>query len=329
MIRHIPKAELHCHIEGAAAPDLALSQADAYKVDVSAHIDREKGYLWKDFSSFLETYDLVASLFRTPEDYALLAETHYLGLARQNCLYAEIFVSPGHAGRIGCSYRTLIAAIAEGMDNALAKTGIEGRMIVTGIRHEGAEAVEDAARLAAKHPHRLVTGFGMAGDERVGHVSQFARAFDIAREGGLQTTCHAGEFGGAGSVEATLEHIGPSRIGHGVRAIENPAAVERLAETGTVLEVCPVSNLVLGVFPSARAHPLRQLQEAGCQVTLNSDDPPHFHTTLENEYRVAAESFGYDEDALLDLTCTAINAAFVDGDTRKRLLEKCVPGAIE
>ena len=329
MIRNIPKAELHCHIEGAAEPLLALAQAAKYGVDLSDRVDPNRGYLWADFTSFLETYDLVASLFRTPEDYVLLAEAHYLNLARQNCIYAEIFISPEHAERIGCSYRTLVAAIAEGMENARTATGIEGRMIVTGIRHAGVDAVEEAAQLAIDHPHPLVTGFGMAGDERTGHPSDFTRAFDIARDGGLGITCHAGEFGGADSVEAVLDYLRPERIGHGVRAIENPALVRRLAESGTVLEVCPVSNLVLGVFASIEAHPLRQLVEAGCRVTLNSDDPPHFHTTLENEYAVACGDFGFDGAALAGFTRTAIEAAFVDGDTRKHLLEKCAAGAIE
>ena len=328
MVHHLPKAELHCHIEGAAEPALALAQAAKYGIDVSAHVDPEKGYLWEDFTSFLQVYDLVASLFRTPEDYVLLAETHYRNLARQNCIYAEIFVSPEHAERIGCSYQTLVAAIGEGMEHASEKTGILGRMIVTGIRHAGVDAVEQAARLAVNHPHPLVTGFGMAGDERIGHLPDFAKAFDIARDGGLGITCHAGEFGGAESVEAVLDHVRPSRIGHGVRAIENPVLVERLAEGGTVLEVCPVSNLVLEVFSSVESHPLRRLYETGCRITLNSDDPPHFHTTLENEYAVASEGFGFNDAALLDFTRTAIEAAFVDGDTRNRLLEKCVPGGI-
>ena len=192
-----------------------------------------------------------------------------------------------------------------------------------------AEKVEAAAKLASAKPHPLITGFGMAGDERIGHPSDFTRAFDIARDGELGITCHAGEFGGADSVEAALDYLKPDRIGHGVRAIEHPALVRRLAESGTVLEVCPVSNLVLGVFPSVEAHPLRQLVDAGCKVTLNSDDPPHFHTTLENEYAVASEAFGFDDTALAGFTRTAIEAAFVDGDTRARLLEKCAAGGIE
>ncbi|MCB1387090.1 MAG: adenosine deaminase [Nitratireductor sp.] len=325
----MPKAELHCHIEGAATPELVLAQAAKYGVDVSGTVDAHRGYVWEDFTSFLKAYDLAASLFRTPEDYIGLARDHFVRLAGQGCIYGEVFSSPDHAERMGCSYPAMTEAIAEGIDQARVETGIEGRIVVTGVRHVGIEAVEKAAMLAVRHPHPLVTGFGMAGDERVGHPSQFRRAFDIARDGGLGLTCHAGEFGGPQSVEAVLDHLAVSRIGHGVRAIEKPDLVRRLADEAIVLEVCPVSNVVLGVFASAQAHPFPALLAAGCRVTLNSDDPPHFHTSLEKEYAVARDAMGISRSQLLACTRTAIEAAFVDGETRRTLLEKCDAAAIE
>lgn len=321
-ISELPKAELHCHIEGAAKPDLVIAQADHYRVDASTHVDRERGYLWTDFTSFLSSYDFVASLFRTPEDYVRLSEAHFMNLAAQNCIYGEVFASPDHAARIGCSYVALIEAIAEGINLAKAASGIEGRIIVTGVRHVGVEAVEEAARLSVAHPHPLVTGFGMAGDERSGKMQDFSRAFDIARDGGLGLTVHAGEFGGPQNVRDALDHLKVSRIGHGVRAIEDPDLVKRLADEAIVLEVCPASNIVLEVFPSLENHSFPGLETAGCVMTLNSDDPPHFHTSLTNEYEIAGNDFGYDEKKLLGFTTNAINAAFVDGETRKRLLEK-------
>ncbi len=323
MIKKLQKAELHCHIEGAAEPDLVLAQAKKYGVDASHTVDLKNGYLWHDFTAFLKAYDFVASLFRSPEDYVLLSESYFKKLAGQNALYGEIFASPDHAARIGCSYNTLIEAIAEGIRIAKVDTGIEGRIVVTGVRHVGPEAVEQAAKLAVANPHPLVTGFGMAGDERMDRPLVFKRAFDIARDGGLGLTVHAGEFGGPESVREALDHLKVSRIGHGVRMIEDPDLVKRIAEEGIVLEVCPASNVALNVYDNLKSHPLRRLQEAGVIVTLNSDDPPHFHTSLENEYRIAADDFGYTQDELLGFTNNAINAAFVDGDTRKVLLEKC------
>nr|MBA3446291.1 adenosine deaminase [Pseudaminobacter sp.] len=200
--------------------------------------------------------------------------------------------------------------------------GIEGRMIVTGVRHVGLESIEAAARFAAKCRHPLVTGFGVAGDERHGEMEDYVRAFEIAREAGLGITVHAGEFGGWESVEAALDHIRPTRIGHGVRAIENPDLVKRIADEGVVLECCPGSNIALKVFGSFADHPFPQLKAAGCKVTLNSDDPPYFWTSLKREYDIAAEHFGMSDKALLGVTRTAIEAAFVDRKTKAALLAR-------
>lgn len=323
LARVMPKAELHCHIEGAARPELVLEQARRKGVDASRFVDGARGYIWQDFTSFLAAYDFAASLFDTPEDYVRLTEDHYLNLSAQNCIYGEVFASSDHAEHNGFSYGELIAAMAEGMERARLATGIEGRIIPVGIRHKGPEAVMRAAQLAVAHPHPLVTGFGMAGDERFGEPADFAAAFAMAGEAGLGLTVHAGELCGPRSVREAIDHLGVRRIGHGVRAIEDAALVERLAAERIVLEVCPASNIALGVYGSYGAHPLAKLREAGCIVTLNSDDPPHFSSSIEREYEIAAEEFGFDGDALAEMTANALEAAFVDGDTRQRLLEKC------
>lgn len=324
---NVPKAEIHCHIEGAALPGLVLAQAARYGADVSAFLSPERGYLWSDFTSFLKAYDGAAALFRTPDDYAALAETYLASLAAEGAIYSEFFISTDHARNAGLSARAYVEGLAEGMARAKAAHGIESRMIATGLRHMGPEAVEAAARTAAELGHPLVTGFGMAGEERMYRPADFARAFDLAREAGFGITVHAGELAGWESVEQALDHLRPARIGHGVRAIEKPALVERIAREGVVLETCPVSNIALSVFPSFETHPFRALERAGCKMTLNSDDPPHFHTSLRREYEVAADLWGYDEAALLGFTRTAIEAAFIDGETRAALLEQCVlPG---
>ncbi|WP_048649223.1 adenosine deaminase [Nitratireductor soli] len=317
----VAKAELHCHIEGAASPDLVVVQARKYGVDTSSFL-RDGAYIWHDFTSFLAAYDAAAGLFRTEEDYALLAEDYLTGLARDGAIYSEIFISPDHAGKAGLSPGAYADALGEGIVRARASTGIEGRMIVTGIRHFGASSVMAAARFAAGCGHRLVTGFGMAGEERFGHPRDYVGAFDMAREAGLGTTVHAGELAGWESVAAALDHIRPARIGHGVRAIENPDLVRRLADERVVLEVCPVSNVTLKVFADFASHPLPQLLAAGCRVTLNSDDPPHFHTSLAHEYAVAARVFDLDDNALAGLTRTALEAAFIDEATRAMLLRR-------
>jgi adenosine deaminase len=315
------KAELHCHIEGAAAPELVIRQAQKYGKDVSPYI-QDGSFVWHDFTSFLRAYDFAADLFRTEDDYARLSEHYLTSLARDGAIYSEVFTSPDHAMKAGLSPQAYTDALGEGMARAKAKTGIEGRMIVTGVRHVGLESIEAAARFAARCGHPLVTGFGVAGDERHGDMEDYVRAFEIAREAGLGITVHAGEFGGWESVQAALDHIRPSRIGHGVRAIENPDLVKRIAAEGVVLECCPGSNIALKVFDSYVEHPFPALRDAGCKVTLNSDDPPYFWTTLKHEYDIAAEHFGMSDKDLTAVTRTAIEAAFVDKKTKAQLLAR-------
>jgi adenosine deaminase len=315
------KAELHCHIEGAAAPELVIRQAQKYGKDVSPFI-QNGSFVWHDFTSFLNAYDFAADLFRTEEDYARLSEHYLTSLARDGAIYSEVFTSPDHAIKAGLSPQAYTDALGEGMQRAKAKTGIEGRMIVTGVRHVGLESVEAAARFAARCGHPLVTGFGVAGDERQGDMEDYVRAFEIAREAGLGITVHAGEFGGWESVQAALDHIRPSRIGHGVRAIENPDLVKRIADEGVVLECCPGSNIALNLFASFADHPFPALRDAGCKVTLNSDDPPYFWTTLKREYDIAAQHFGMNDKELTAVTRTAIEAAFVDKKTKAQLLAR-------
>ena len=317
----IRKAELHCHIEGAAPPALALDQARRYGVDVSGLIE-DGAYVWTAFSDFLVCYDRIAELFRTEEDYALLAEAYLIELAEAGTIYSEIIVSPDHGNTIGIGADAYIRGLATGIEAARAKTGIEGRMLITIIRHLGPEAAEKTARYAARRDHPLVTGFGMAGEERFGDPEDYVRAFEIAREAGLGITVHAGELAGWESVASALDHFRPSRIGHGVRSIENPALVQRIAEEGIVLECCPGSNVALKVFGSYESHPFMALKEAGCKVTLNSDDPPYFWTSLKREYDNAARHWDLNDKALTAITKTAIEAAFVDRKTRAALLAR-------
>ena len=322
----MPLAELHCHIEGAAHPALVEAHAARHGIDVSGII-RDGRYVWHDFTSFLAAYDLASSVFRGEADYADLAADHLGRLAAQGAIYAEFFVSPDHADAAGLSPEAYVAGLSNGIEQARQDSGIEARMIVVGVRHLGPEAVERAARFAAKAGHPLVTGFGLAGDERIGTPSDFARAFAIARDAGLGLTAHAGELCGPESVRAALDALKPTRIGHGVRAVEDLDLVRRIVGEGIVLEICPGSNLALGIYPDAASHPLKSLVSAGVKVTLASDDPPFFQTSLAGEYAFAA-AVGIDAGTRLGFTRQAIEAAFVDAATRRRLLDRLGLAAI-
>lgn len=315
------KAEIHCHIEGAADPALVTRLARKHNVDLDGII-HDGRYVWTDFTSFLRCYDLASTVFRTHEDYSLLTYDVYSRMAEQGAIYGEVFASPDHAALMGLTYEELIDAMAEGIDDAHSDHGIEGRIIVTCVRHLGPEAAESVANLVATNPHPAVTGFGMAGDERAFQTQDFAQAFAIAADAGLGLTAHAGEFAGPASVRNTLDHLNVSRIGHGVRAVDDPALVERLIEEEIVLEICAGSNIQLDVYPDYASHPLGALCDAGVRVTLNSDDPPFFHTSLSNEYDIAARHFDFDSDMLFQCTRTALEAAFVDEPTRARLMNR-------
>lgn len=321
MTSHLKKVELHCHLEGAAPPSLTSAQARKYNIDIGAYLS-DGAYVWHDFASFLKCYDAISEVYKTAEDYALLTDTYLAELAGVGTIYSELIVSPDHGKRIGLGADAYIEGVCEGIRRAKAASGIEARLIVTGERHFGPESVIGAAKYAAKARNPLITGFNLAGEERMGRVADYARAFDIARDAGLGLTIHAGEVCGAFSVTDALDAVRPARIGHGVRAIEDADLVRRLADLGTVLEVCPGSNIALEVFPDFRSHPLRALKQAGVRVTISSDDPPFFHTSLKREYELASEAFGFSDGEIDQMTRTGIEAAFVDEATRQALFAR-------
>ena len=315
----VVKAELHCHIEGAASTELVTAQARKYNVNIDGLVNGPD-FVWHDFTSFLGAFDKAAALFRTADDYALMSQTYFESIAADGAIYGEIFISTNHAISCGLDPQDYIDGLAEGMARAKANTGIETRMIATGLRHLGPEGVDQAARYIIAHPHPLISGWGMAGEERLHHPKDFVRSFDMARDAGLGITVHAGELVGWQSVADALDYLKPTRIGHGVRAIENPDLVKRLADEQIVLECCPGSNISLKVFPDFAAHPFMKLRAAGVPVTLNSDDPPYFATSLKHEYQIGAQHFRLTDQELTEITRVAINAAYVDKATRATLL---------
>lgn len=315
----LPLAELHCHLEGTVKPELALELGRRHGIDLSAVVGPDGHYIWRDFGEFLTVYEAMTEAIRTPEDYYDLTLAYYRDAAASGLIYGEVFAAPILPERAGIAYPTFIDAVAAAMRDAEAAHGIAARIILTCVRHYGADHAEAVARLAEAHPHPSVVGFGMAGDEAYGHAADYARAFAIARGAGLKITAHAGEIAGADSVRDVIEHLTVERIGHGVRASEDPALVEEIKARGLTLEVCPGSNLAIGVYPGMAAHPLMDLKRAGLKVTLSSDDPPFFHTDIAAEYDRAAESFGLTAADLLAFTAASIDAAFCDAQTRDAL----------
>ena len=325
--KDVPKVELHLHLEGAAPPGLIAGLAVEKKEDLSGVFDEQGHYAFKGFDHFLKVYEAATSVLRSPEDYARLMRSVLEQSAEQGVIYTEMFLSPDFCGggdvKAWWEYLAAMALVAEEAEEEL---GITARGVVTCIRHFGPEKAREAARCAAETAGAFVTGFGMAGAETVGQPGDYAWSFDCAREAGLRLTCHAGEWGGAKMVRDTLDQLeGIERIGHGVGAWEDRALVERLAEDGITLEVCPGSNIALGVYPAWKDHPIQKLREAGVPVTVSTDDPPFFHTTMTREYEKLEETFGWGEEDFRAVNVAAARAAFCDEATREGILKRLEP----
>jgi adenosine deaminase len=310
------------HLEGTAPPDLVRRLAERNGVPVPEGLfDGPHRFAYTDFHDFLKTYDLAASVIRRGDDYRDVTYEYLAACARDGALYVELTASPDHAALVGLSDEEHLDGIARGIDDARAEFGIEGRILISAVRNFGVEQALRVARHAAERPHPYVVGFSMAGDEENFPAGDYAEAFEIAASAGLGCTVHAGEWAGADSVRAAIE-LPVTRVAHGVRAIEDPALVEELAERGIVLECCPTSNVVLGAFESYEVHPLPRLRAAGVRITLGSDDPPYFGASIGGEYEVCAERFGFDDDDLREITRTAIEAAFCEETLKASLIRR-------
>ena len=318
-----PKLELHLHLEGAAPPAFIRGLAAEKHVDISGIFDDRGHYAYQDFWHFLKVYEAATSVLQTPEDYRRLTLAVLEESAASGVIYSETFISPDFCGgRDLAAWRDYLAAIEAAAAEAEAKMGITLRAIVTPIRHFGPEKAREVAICAAETAGRFVTGFGIAGDEKVLEPADYLWSFDCASEAGLGLTAHAGEWRGPDHIRATLAALRPSRIGHGVRAIEDLALVDELAERGTVLEVCPGSNIALGLYPDWRSHPIGQLHHRGVKVTVSTDDPPFFHTTMTREWDRLAEAFDWDQGVFDSLNRTALEAAFCDAATKDKIAKR-------
>jgi len=319
----MPKVELHLHHEAAAPPAFIRKLAREKNIDISAIFDENGGYAFRDFDHFLKVYDGACLPLQTPEDFRRLTYAALEETAKHGVIYAETFVSPDFCGGGDLSaWRDFLAAMQEGAHQAEADFGIVHRTIVTCLRHEGPEQAKTAAKCAVETMGDYMVGFGMAGAEMMGRPGDFAYSFDMAREAGLHLTCHAGEWGGPDMVAETIDDLKVSRIGHGINAVHDDQLIDRIIDQGIVLEVCPGSNVVLQAVTGWDAHPIDILRKKGVKITVSTDDPPFFHTTMNDEFAMLAKTFGWDKPVFDALNQTAIQAAFCDDVTRSAILKR-------
>ena len=316
----LPKAELHVHLEGAMRIATVRELADRGRTPAPSGLVGED-WRFADFDDFIAQYNATCALLTEPEDFRRIAYEFCEDEARNGVRYAEVVFSPSnHAPRLGDDWFGPIEAVLDGLEAGRRDFGVTARVAPDLVRDAGIELAERSLEVALKYAGRGVVALNAAGSER-SPVAPFGPLFRRAKDAGLRSVPHAGEWAGPRNVWETLEHCMPDRIGHGVRSVEDPILVQHLAERGIPLEVSPVSNVATGVYGSLAEHPFRVLRDAGVTVTLNSDDPPMFGAWLADVYRSAAETWNYDDDSLAEIARTGVRASFADDDLKSAILE--------
>src|SRR3954451_2824147 len=322
-IAGLPKAELHVHHVGSASPRAVAELAERHPGVVPSDPEALAAFFeFRDFAHFVEVYLAVVDLVRTPEDVRLLTYEVAREMAvGQQIRYAELTCTPytsvqPHIGDKGMAIEAYSEAIEQARAAALRDFGIRVQWIYDIPGESGVPAADATLDYALNHPTDGLVGFGLGGPEIGVPRPQFQRHFDAARAAGLHSGPHARETTGPQTVWDALNLLGAERIGHGTSAAKDPALLAHLAATGIPLEVCPSSNIATRAVETLAEHPIRQFRELGVVVTVNSDDPPMFGTSLNREYEIAADLLGLDEVGLRDLAKAAVRAAFVDDTTK-------------
>lgn len=300
------RAELHVHLEGSVEPQTLL--------ELDAALTREEiaaATSYSDFAGFLQSFLWVTKSLRKPEDYARVARRLFERLESEGVTYVEVTLSVG----VVLWKQQPFAPVYDALAREAARSRITVRWILDAIRQFGAETAKPVFDLAAERVGEGVVAVGIGGDEERGPARWFADLYREARDKGLRLTCHAGETTGPESIWEALA-IGAERIGHGIRAIEDPALLARLIERDAPLEICITSNVRTGAVGSLAEHPVKRLWDAGVPIVLNTDDPALFGCTLAGEYDLAARAFGFTAEQLAELARNSFRYAFAGDSPR-------------
>ena len=321
-ITQMQKVELHVHLEGSVRPETLLKLAKRHQVALPAD-DVEglrKWYAFRDFDHFIEIYMTISSCLRTADDIELIAREFLVGQAEQNIVYSEVTFTPfNQYDTNGLGFHEQIDAVNRACSWAEKELGVGMGIIMDIPRIYPPEDGLTVANWAIERYGDGIIALGLGGPEVDNPPEKYQAAFDKVRAAGIPCILHAGETVGPPSIWSAIRVADTKRIGHGVRAIEDLQQVDYLRETQIPLEVCPTSNICLKVYPSMQEHSLPKLMEQGLYVTINSDDPPMFNTTLTNEYIVGAQAFGWDVDTIRKLVLNAVDVTLLPDDERKTM----------
>jgi aminodeoxyfutalosine deaminase len=326
-IDRLPKVELHLHLVGSASVPTVLELARRHPDGAASGVPLSAAelasfYEFRDFPHFSEVYGAVSSLVREPADVAELVLGAARDLARQNVRYAELTVTPYTFTAAGLPAARVSEALDIAARSALSEHGVRIAYIFDIAGELGAPAAYATLEHALSRPPEALTGFGLAGIEqaRPAFADAFRSVFASALAAGLHSVPHAGEMSGPATIWEALDGLRAERIGHGISCLGDPVLIARLRESQIPLEVCPTSNVCTRQVSGLAAHPLPRLLAEGLFVTLNSDDPPMFGTTLTEEYRRAASVLGLSRTQLADLAANGVRASFLDSGAKQPLL---------
>ncbi|EDY45881.1 adenosine deaminase [Streptomyces sp. SPB074] len=326
-LTELPKAHLHLHFTGSMRSSTLLELADKYGVRLpdaltSGEPPRLRATDERGWFRFQRLYDAARACLRAPEDIQRLVREAAEEDVRDGSGWLELQVDPtSYAPALGGLIPAL-EIILDAVAAASRDTGLGMRVLVAANRMKHPLDARTLARLAVRFADRGVVGFGLSNDERRGLARDFDRAFAIAREGGLLAAPHGGELAGPASVRDCLDDLHAARVGHGVRAAEDPALLRRLADAGVTCEVCPASNVALGVYTKQADVPLRALFDAGVPMALGADDPLLFGSRLAAQYEIARADHGFTDAELAELARQSVRASAAPADVREKLLAR-------
>lgn len=320
-IKRMPKAELHVHLEGTIKPSTLFEIAERNNMDLPAKTEKElkEFFKFKNFQHFVEIYHLVTGCLKTADDYELISYQFGCECARQNIHYAEVTFSIFTNCRLtGLSWQKILESLNRGRSRAVREFGVDWKWIFDILRDEP-ESQKFVLDVILKSKDQGVVGLGLTGSETLLNADNFVKTFETARKNKIGITIHAGEISGPKSIWDAIKLIHAGRIGHGVNCIQDSELIEFLKQKQIPLEICPTSNICMGVFPDFKSHPLRKLWDAGLLLTVNSDDPALFDTDLNSEYKKLVDHFDFDINDLERISLNGVHASFLPVDQKQKL----------
>lgn len=317
-IRLLPKAELHLHLEGAIDPATLLELKQRHGQPGSL-AEVERLYRYSDFNGFLMAFKAVSEQLRTPEDYELITYRLMQQLKEENILHAEVYVSVGVCLWRNQDFPAIFEGLERGRQRGERDFGISLLWIFDAVRHFGFEGAQKVFELAVRYRDRNAIAVGIGGDEQKGPPELFRDSYAYAADNGLRLTAHAGETTGPESIWGAI-NLRAERIGHGLTAAQDPDLLEELAQRQVPIEICITSNLRTGCCKTVAEHPVKQYFDHGLMVTLNTDDPAMFGTTLSREYQLAQQTFGFTDEHLRELARNSFEASFLPAEKKLEFL---------